>query len=292
MLKGFILKGIAGKYTVRTNKGDLTCEITGKIKYDNDRPIVGDFVLIELINEEEKRGMINEILPRKTELHRPKVSNVSQAVIVFALKNPDPHLNLLDRMITFAEYTGLKTVICFNKADIVTDEMIKEYREIYEKVGYSVIVTSVKEEKGKEELIEVLKNEITVFAGPSGAGKSSLLNMIQPNLKLRTGEISKKIKRGKHTTRHTELISLNKGGWVVDTPGFANLDVSFIDENRLGEYFKEINDCRHLCKFNNCMHLNEPKCAVKEKLKTKEMARSRYESYVLMLNEIRESRRF
>lgn len=292
MLKGFILKGVAGKYTVRTKKGDFTCEITGKIKYDTNRPMVGDFVLIEIVNEEERWGMINEILPRKTELHRPKVSNVSQAVIVFALKDPDPHLNLLDRIITFSEYTGLKTIICFNKADIVSDDFIEDYREIYEKIGYQVIVTSVKDEKGKEELVEVLKNEITVFAGPSGVGKSSLLNMIQPNLKLRTGEISQKIKRGKHTTRHTELISLNEGGWVVDTPGFANLDVSFIDENRLGEYFKEIDACRHQCKFNNCMHLNEPKCAVKDKLKTEEMARSRYDSYVLMLNEIRENRRF
>jgi ribosome biogenesis GTPase len=292
MLKGFILKGVAGKYTVRTKKGDFTCEITGKIKYDTNRPMVGDFVLVEIVNEEERWGMINEILPRKTELHRPKVSNVSQAVIVFALKNPNPHLNLLDRIITFSEYTSLKTVICFNKADIVSDEFIKTYREIYERIGYQVIVTSVKNGKGKEELIEVLKDEITVFAGPSGAGKSSLLNMIQPNLKLRTGEISKKIKRGKHTTRHTELMPLNEGGWVVDTPGFANLDVSFIDESRLGEYFKEIDACRHRCKFNNCMHLNEPKCAVKEQLKTKEMTRSRYDSYVLILNEIRKNRRF
>lgn len=292
MLKGFILTGVAGRYKVRTNKGDFICEITGKIKYDENRPIVGDFVLIDVINEENRLGMINEILPRKTELHRPKVSNVSQAVIVFALKNPDPHLHLLDRIIAFAEYTGLEIVICFNKADIVDEEVIDEYREIYEKIGYTVIVTSVKEEKGREALIEVLNNQITVFAGPSGAGKSSLLNMIQPNLKLRTGEISKKIKRGKHTTRHTELISLKKGGWVVDTPGFANLDVSFIDENNLDEYFKEMNDYRHQCKFNNCMHLNEPKCAVKEKLKIEEMARSRYDSYVSILNEIRKSRRF
>ncbi|HKL42964.1 MAG TPA: ribosome small subunit-dependent GTPase A [Clostridia bacterium] len=292
MLKGFILKGVAGKYIVRTKKGDFTCEITGKIKYDTNRPMVGDFVLVEIINKDESWGMINEILPRKTELHRPRVSNVSQAVIVFALKHPDPHLNLLDRIITFSEYTGLKTVICFNKADIVSEDFIKSYKEIYEKIGYQVIITSVKEEKGKEELIEVLKDEITVFAGPSGVGKSSLLNMIQPNLKLRTGEISKKIKRGKHTTRHTELISLNEGGWVVDTPGFANLDVSFIDEYRLGEYFKEIDDCRHKCKFNNCMHLNEPKCAVKDKLKRNEMAKSRYDSYTLILNEIRENRRF
>jgi len=292
MLKGFILKGVAGKYKVRTNKGDFTCEITGKIKHEDNRPIVGDFVLIDVIKQEDQMAMINEILPRKTELHRPKVSNVSQAVIVFALKNPDPHLHLLDRIIAFSEYTGLKTVICFNKSDFVAEKVIEEYKAIYEKVGYPVIVTSVKEAKGKEALIEILKNEITVFAGPSGVGKSSLLNMIQPDLKLRTGEISKKIKRGKHTTRHTELISLKKGGWVVDTPGFANLDVSFIDENNLGDYFKEINNCQHQCKFNNCMHLNEPKCAVKEKIKNEEIARSRYDSYLSILNEIRENRRF
>lgn len=292
MIKGFILKGIAGRYLVRTKKGNFTCEITGKIKYEDDRPIVGDFVLIDLISKEEKLGMISEILPRKTELHRPKVSNVSQAVIVFALKNPDPHLHLLDRIITFVEYSGLKALICFNKVDIDEDELVDEYREIYEKIGYPVIVTSAKSGRGKEELVKALKNEITVFAGPSGAGKSSLLNMIQPNLKLRTGEISEKIKRGKHTTRHTELMSLKEGGWVVDTPGFANLDISFIKEENLSEYFKEINEWRHQCKFNNCMHLNEPKCAIKKKLKSNEMAISRYDSYTLILREIRKNRRF
>jgi len=292
MIRGFILKGIAGTYVVRTKKGNFTCEITGKIKFEDDRPIVGDFVLIEVINPEEKLAMIAEILPRKTQLHRPKVSNVSQAVIVFALKNPDPHLHLLDHIITFVEYSGLKTLICFNKADIDDDQLVDDYRRIYEAIGYTVIVTSTKSEQGKEELTKALKNEISVFAGPSGVGKSSLLNMIQPNLQLKTGEISEKIKRGKHTTRHTELISLKKGGWVVDTPGFANLDISFIKEENLSQYFKEINKWGHQCKFNNCMHTNEPKCVVKKKLEAKEMTRSRYDSYVLILKEIRENRRF
>lgn len=292
MIKGLVLKAIAGQYLVKSKKGEFTCGIIGKIKYQKERPIVGDFVMFEVTDQKDDEGMIQEILPRRSQLHRPLVSNVSQAIIVFALKNPDPHFNLLDRILAFVEYAHLKPVICFNKLDIAEDDVIEKYYNAYKSIGYEVILTSVKEEKGREALIEILDGEISVFAGPSGVGKSSLLNMIQPNLKLRTGEISKKIKRGKHTTRHTELISLKEGGWVVDTPGFANLDISFIEEEALANYFIEINEASKSCKFNNCMHINEPKCAVKEALKNGKILESRYHSYLMILEEIRKNRRY
>jgi ribosome biogenesis GTPase len=292
MIKGLILKGIGGQYTVKTKNSIYICEIRGSIKYSDDRPIVGDFVQIEIIDEELKKGMIKNILPRKTKLHRPLVSNVSQAIIVFSIKDPDPHLNLLDRLLVFVEHSGLNAVICFNKSDIDDFDLVSEYKELYENAGYKVIVTSAKENLGKNELIEILKDEISVFAGPSGVGKSSLLNMIQPNLKLRIGEISKKIRRGKHTTRHTELIALNTGGWVVDTPGFANLDISFLDKSEVGDYFREIKKVSSLCKFKNCMHINEPKCEVVKRVKYNLISKSRYKSYLLILNEIERNRRY
>jgi ribosome biogenesis GTPase len=292
MTKGLILKGVGGEYSVKTQGDMYICEIRGSIKYSDDRPIVGDFVLIEIIDEKLKKGMIKEILPRKTKLHRPLVSNVSQAIIVFSIKDPDPHLNLLDRLLVFVEHSGLNSIICFNKSDIDDFKIVDDYRKIYEDAGYKVIVTSATENLGRAELIEILKNEISVFAGPSGVGKSSLLNMIQPNLKLRIGEISKKIRRGKHTTRHTELIPLDSGGWVVDTPGFANLDISFIDKSDVGDYFKEIKAVSSMCKFKNCLHINEPKCAVIKKLSEKGISKSRYKSYLLILNEIEKNRRY
>lgn len=292
MIKGLILKGVGGKYTVKTKNGIFTCEIRGTIKYSKDRPIVGDFVEVEIIDLDNKNGMISKILPRKTKLHRPLVSNVSQAIIVFAIKNPDPHLHLLDRILVFVEHAGLKPIICFNKVDIDDELLVDSYIDIYESAGYKVIVTSVVEEIGRDQLIEILKDEISVFAGPSGVGKSSLLNMIEPNLELKTGEISKKIKRGKHTTRHTELIALKSGGWVVDTPGFANLDISFLDKDDVKNYFPEISEISNFCKFNNCMHINEPKCKVLEKLKENNISESRYNSYLLILEEIEKNRRY
>ncbi len=292
MIKGLILKGVGGKYTIKTKQGIFIAELRGSIKYSNDRPIVGDFVEMEIIDEKNSKGMIKTILPRKTKLHRPLVSNVSQAIIVFSIKNPDPHLNLIDRLLVFVAHSGLKAIICFNKSDIDDINKVEEYKELYENAGYTVIITSAVENLGKEELKKVLDNEISVFAGPSGVGKSSLLNMIQPNLQLRVGEISKKIKRGKHTTRHTELISLKTGGWVVDTPGFANLDISFIDKLEVGDYFPEIKEASYLCKFNNCMHINEPKCEVLKRIEDKRISKSRYKSYLLILDEIEKNRRY
>lgn len=292
MVKGIIVKGIAGFYYVRTDNGIYECKARGIFKKNKVTPLVGDKVNISILSENPKEGWIEEIEERNVELFRPAVANVDQAVIVFALKSPDPHLNLLDKIILLAEYSGLDLTICFNKADlIVGDSEFERYKAIYELAGYNVVMTSTKTGEGIEAVRELLKDKISVFAGPSGVGKSSMLNVVQPGLELKTGEISEKIKRGKHTTRHTELIELEFGGWVVDTPGFTSLDLNFIDMAELADLFQEFREFEGHCRFNDCMHINEPDCAVKAAVETGHIHQNRYDSYLYFYNNLIDSRR-
>ncbi|KNF08746.1 putative ribosome biogenesis GTPase RsgA [Gottschalkia purinilytica] len=290
MLEGTIIKGIGGFYYVKVKDDLYECRARGVFRKEKTKPLVGDRVLIRA-NENDKTGYVEKIFERKTELIRPPVSNVNQAIIVFAVKNPDPNLWLLDRFLLLASYQGLDVVICFNKIDLVNEE-VKHLIEDYTKAGYKVITTSCKENKGIDELRETLKDKISVFAGPSGVGKSTLLNNIQSNLQLKTGEISQKTSRGKHTTRHVELIELEMGGWVLDTPGFSSLDIDFLDEENLQIYFNDIYEKSHLCKFTGCKHDKEPQCAVKESVENGEISRSRYNNYLLFLKETMDNRRY
>lgn len=292
MIKGLVLKAVGGKYDVKTKKGLFNCEIRGVVKKSNKRPIVGDFVKIEIINKDKNEGMIKKILSRKSKLDRPLVANVNQAVIVFSIKNPNPNFQLLDRLLVLSHYNNLLPIICFNKTDLIDLKEIKKYKNIYKKIGYDVFLTSTKDEKGIEKLKEKLNDNISVFAGPSGVGKSSILNCLDKSLNLRTGEISKKINKGKHTTRHTELLKLNQGGWVVDTPGFENLKLPKIDHYHLQDYFLEIKKNKYGCKFNDCLHINEPKCRILDLVKKKEISKQRYNSYVYILNELQNYRRY
>jgi len=292
MVKGIIVKGIAGFYYVRTDNGIYECKARGIFKKNKVTPLVGDKVNINILSEDPKEGWIEEIEERNVELFRPAVANVDQAVIVFALKSPDPHLNLLDKIILLAEYSGLDLTICFNKADLIEgDAEFERYKAIYELAGYNVVMTSTKTGDGIEEVRDLLKDKISVFAGPSGVGKSSMLNVVQPGLELKTGEISEKIKRGKHTTRHTELIELEFGGWVVDTPGFTSLDLNFIDMAELADLFQEFREFEGHCRFNDCMHINEPDCAVKAAVDTGHIHQNRYDSYLYFYNNLVDSRR-
>jgi ribosome biogenesis GTPase len=292
MIRGLILKGVGGQYTVKTKKGKYVCEPRGVLKLEEQRLLVGDFVQITIIDSKNNEGVIEKILPRKSELFRPAVANVSQVVVCFSVKKPEIQLDLLDKLLTLIEYKDLKALICLNKVDIDEQNKIADYEKIYKKAGYPVIITSAKNHTGIDALKDHLKDEISVFAGPSGVGKSSILNKIQPNLQLRTGEISKKSQRGKHTTRHTELIELKSGGWVFDTPGFMNLDVTFIDKWELKNYFKEFENKDQKCKFNDCLHLDEPKCYIKALVEQGEIAQSRYDSYVKLMTVIENNRRF
>lgn len=292
MINGKIIKGIGGFYYVDTEKGLYECRARGIFRKNKITPLVGDRVSISVVDEENKKGVVEEIEKRDTELVRPPIANVDKALIVFAIKNPAPNLSLLDRFIVLAEKENLEIVIVFTKVDLDADgELLDELKSIYEVSGYKVIPVSNKLKLNIDKIKEELKENTVVFAGPSGVGKSSLLNEVDKNFELKTGEVSDKIKRGKHTTRHAELLKLECGGMVADTPGFSSLILDDIDESELKEYFIEF-DKYDECRFGSrCIHENEPSCAVKEAVENREISKKRYESYIQLLNEIRAGKR-
>lgn len=291
MLNGTIIKGIGGFYYVDTDNGLYECRARGIFRKQKITPLVGDRVSISVVDEETKKGVVEDIDKRDTELIRPPIANVGKALIVFAIKNPKPNLSLLDRFIVLAEKENLEIVIVFTKIDLDDENYLEEIKGIYELSGYKVIPVSNKANINIDKIKEELKDSVVVFAGPSGVGKSSLLNEIDSNFKLQTGEVSDKIKRGKHTTRHAELLKLECGGMVADTPGFSSLTLDDISENELKDYFIEFDDFND-CRFGSrCIHQNEPDCAVKEAVENGEISKKRYDSYIQLLNEIRQGKR-
>ncbi len=292
MKEGIITKGIGGFYYIDHQGTIYECKARGIFRKNNLIPMVGDRVMISILNQEKGLGIIEEILDRETELIRPAVANVNQAIVVFAVTQPAPNLSLLDRFLVLAESQELDITICLNKVDLISEEEYREIVDIYASTGYRLILTSKKDGRGIEALREALKDKITVFAGPSGVGKSSLLNEIQSNILLQTGEISSKNDRGKHTTRHVELIAVEGLGWVVDTPGFSSLTLDFMEAEDLPFYFNEFQPYVKDCRFNSCLHNNEPQCSVKQAVEEGKIHISRYESYKLLLEEIKKNRRY
>lgn len=290
MIPGIITKGIGGFYYVDTGEKLYECRARGLFRLKNVKPIVGDYVEIE-VEDKTGQGYIINIKDRKSEMIRPEVANVEQVIIVFAAKNPDINMSLLQKFLVYAEYIGLKIVICINKVDLDLDEEYKPILEMLNTIPYNVLKTSAVLRIGIKELIDFLADKISVFAGPSGAGKSSLLNAINPDLQLKTGQISSKTKRGTHTTRHTELIKLEFGGMVVDTPGFTSFDMIQIDEEELQLYYPEFQNYR-ICRFPSCIHDKEPNCGIKDAVEKGLINKIRYESYIQMLKELREMRRY
>ena len=291
MINGKIIKGIGGFYYVDTELGIYECRARGIFRKDKITPLVGDKVKISIVDEESKKGVVEEIDKRYTELVRPPIANVDKALIVFAITNPKPNLSLLDRFIVLAEKENLEIVIVLTKADLDEDSMLDELKGIYELSGYKVIPVSNKTKLNIDKIKEELKNNVVVFAGPSGVGKSSLLNEVDKNFKLQIGEVSDKIKRGRHTTRHAELLKLECGGMVADTPGFSSLTLDDIEDVDLKSYFiefDEFDDCRF---GSRCVHENEPSCSVKEAVEEGKISKKRYDSYIQLLNEIRQGKR-
>lgn len=292
-MQGKIIKGIAGFYYVHVVEfGLYECKAKGVFRKNKIKPLVGDDVIIQVLDQEEMLGNITEILPRRNSLIRPAVANIDQALVVFAVAKPEPHYNLLDRFLVMMEAENLPAVLCFNKLDLVDEERIRELQAIYEPAGYELLFTSAKEEENISKIKEVLKGKTTAIAGPSGVGKSSLINLLQPEANMETGGISRKIERGKHTTRHSELFPVDEDSYIMDTPGFSSLNVYNFEKEDLKYYFPEFKAFEGQCKFNGCDHVHEPKCAVKEAVLDGRIHEIRYKNYLEIYEEIKSRRRY
>lgn len=284
---GKIIKGIAGFYYVQVEEsGVYECKAKGAFRKDKIKPLVGDDVEIDVISEEEKTGNVISILPRKSELIRPAVANVDQALLIFATKNPEPNLNLLDRFLCMMEEQQLPIIICFNKDDLADDDFVAAMRSTYEQAGYKLIFTSAKQEAGIDQIRTILKGKTTTVAGPSGVGKSTIVNLLTEGQSMETGEVSEKIGRGKHTTRHSELLYIGEDSYIMDTPGFSSLFVPKVDSVDLYTLFPEFIEPAGNCRFTGCAHNKEPDCGVKTAVEAGEIAPSRYENYLQIYSEM------
>jgi len=289
MEQNIIVRGIGGFYDVLTPENRvIRCKLRGRLRLSIEKVLVGDWVEISVLNNGE--GVIEKILPRKNELTRPPIANLDQAVVVLACSDPKPDWLFLDRLLVIIEANQLRPVICINKSDLLDQEQHLDRIELYQKIGYEVIVTSTVDNQGIDCLRAVLKDQVSTFAGPSGVGKSSLLNKIESGLELPVGAISTKLKRGRHTTRSVELIQLSFGGLVADTPGFSQLNLGSIPAPELQQYFPEIFTAALECKFRGCIHLKEPDCAVREMVASGEISELRYQNYLALLTEIEQKR--
>lgn len=308
MKQGKIVKGIAGFYYVHVvGSGIYECKAKGAFRKQKIKPLVGDDVELDVIREEEKTGNIIRILPRQNALIRPAVANVDQALVIFAAASPEPNLNLLDRFLVMMEQQNLPVTICFNKMDLVSGERIEQLRRVYENSTYRCLFFSAKTMEGVDEILKCLEGKTSTVAGPSGVGKSTLINYLAPEAQMETGQISEKIQRGKHTTRHSELIALEKDTFIFDTPGFSSLSVDYyqngmhspsgeeltpIDAENLWCFFPEFASREESCRFVGCSHIHEPDCAIKEALAAGEISRSRYDSYCQIYEELKNKKKY
>ena len=290
MIEGIITKGVGGNYYVDIGNKIIECRARGLFRLKNIKPLVGDIVLIRITEEDENSGYIEEINDRTNEIKRPTVANAQQLLIIFAVKNPEPSFLLLDKLLIAAEVNNLKPVICFNKADLADEEQKENILNILKNTGYKIIFTSKYNEDSLIELKNILKDKLNVFSGPSGVGKSSIMNAVQPDFILKTGEISEKLKRGKHTTRHAEIYKLSFGGYAVDTPGFSSFELEGIDEYDLKNYYPEIVKYDEGCKFLDCLHNKEPNCAIKEAVSNNLISQARYNNYIKLLEQIKSNK--
>lgn len=292
-MQGKIIRGIAGFYYVHTESGIVfECKAKGIFRNIGIKPMVGDDVLIEIVDRDNQKGNISEILERSNLLVRPAVANVDQAVVIFSIADPVPNMNLLDRFIISMKQQQVPVIICFNKTDRGTDDDCRRLKEIYKKSGCLLYFISVVDKQGIREISAVIKGKTTVFAGPSGVGKSSLLNILIPEVHSKTGSLSEKIKRGKHTTRHSEIFNMGDSTYIMDTPGFSSLSVLDCEKEDLKDYYDEFLEYADNCRFKGCVHINEPDCAVKEALLNNEISKERYENYLLLYNEMKDKRKY
>ena len=293
MPKGIILKGIGGFYEV-LDASDLkslyTCKVRGiHRKSGGITPLPGDHVVFKILDQDKRIGHVEDILKRRNEFIRPPVANIDQLAVVLAAASPEPDFMLMDKLLIMASAKNIRPIILINKADLDTDNRIESIKAAYEPTGYKLIVLSKCTEQGYDLLHEELNNAKTAFAGQSGVGKSTILNIILKHWYMETGEVSERIQRGKHTTRHVQLFELEGGGFVMDTPGFSTIDISDISHDSLDDFYPEFSKCEGECRFKGCSHIKEPDCAVKDLVVKGMMDQERYNRYVALYNSIKDN---
>lgn len=288
-MQGKIIKGIAGFYYVHVpNEGIYECKAKGIFRKENRKPLVGDDVDMEVTHVKDAEGNITQILPRKNALIRPAVANIDQALLIFAMTKPEPNYNLLDRFLIMMRRQGLECILCFNKQDLSDAGQQECIQKIYKDSGCSILFVSAEKKEGIDQLAAVLHGKTTAVAGPSGVGKSSLVNCLQKGKQMETGAISEKIARGKHTTRHSELIAVSDSTYIMDTPGFSSLSLFDMGKEELKAYYPEFEPYETQCKFMTCAHIYEPVCGVREALGENRISKVRYENYVTFYEELKE----
>lgn len=299
-MRGKIIRGIAGFYYVHVfeenaegaKAGIYECRAKGVFRKDNRKPLVGDNVEMDVLDGEQYLGNIRELLPRHSELIRPAVANIDQALVIFAIVSPKPNFNLLDRFLIMMQQQGIPCIICFNKQDLDQKNAGQRYQEIYEACGFQTVSVSAREQEGIETLKELLRGRTTTVAGPSGVGKSSVVNCLQSGITMETGQISRKIERGKHTTRHTELLAAGADTYILDTPGFSSLGLFDLEKEQLGKYYPEFAEYEKYCRFGGCAHINEPVCGVKDAVAEGRISRMRYDNYCLLYEELKNRKKY
>lgn len=299
-MRGKIIRGIAGFYYVHVfgenvqdpGAGIYECKAKGVFRRDNRKPLVGDDVELDILDGEQRLGNIRSLLPRHSELIRPAVANIDQALVIFAIASPRPNFNLLDRFLIMMQQQGIPCIICFNKQDLDREGSGRQYQDIYSACGYRTIAVSASRQQGIDGLKELLRGKTTAVAGPSGVGKSSIVNCLQSGITMETGQISRKIERGKHTTRHTELIAAGADTYIMDTPGFGSLGLFGIGKEQLGGFFPEFAEYEKYCRFGGCAHISEPVCGVRDAVAEGRISRMRYENYCLLYGELGDRKKY
>lgn len=286
MQKGIIICSSSNVYQVAENEKIYKCLARGKFKKEKINPLVGDEVKFTITNLEKQEGVIEQIFPRKNELKRPKMANLTQLILVVSMKMPNPDLLLLDKQLIFAQFMGIKTTIVLNKVDLENKDEIEKLAKLYKKIGYKVIQTNAKQGIRVEEIKDLLEDETTAFAGNSGVGKSTLINSIFAQELTQEGNISDKNQRGKNTTTSTRLYQYKKNSYIADTPGFSTFEINEIPKEDLCHYFVEFVPYLDKCEFQGCSHIKEEKCGIKEALKSGNISSQRYENYVKIYNNL------